>query len=213
MKRLLTTFLIGGIFPLAVAVLGASPIKEPAAIVRETSEKLVKIINEEAEALRKDPAKRNRLVYEVLLPVIDFDAFAQLTLGHHWRTATSEQRAKFVKEFKGMLIRTYTKYLADYSGTSVTIHPQKGPQDDKRQTIYTVISQPGASPIPINYDFRFSKGSWKAYNVTVSGLSLVHLFRTDFNQEISESSLDGLIARLAKTNLNSEQRNAPAAKR
>jgi phospholipid transport system substrate-binding protein len=55
--------------------------------------------------------------------------------------------------------------------------------------------------LPVDYSFWFNDGRWKAYNVTVNGLSLVHLFRTDFNREIRESSLDALIERLAKTNL------------
>ena len=40
-----------------------------------------------------------------------------------------------------------------------------------------------------------------AYNVTVDGLSLVHLFRTDYTREINETSLDALIERLSKANL------------
>ena len=93
MKKLLAAFLISGIFTPAVALLAAPTIKQPEQIVRETSEEIVRIINTEGEALRQDPAKRNRLVHEVLLPVIDFNAFARLTLGRHWRTATAEQRA------------------------------------------------------------------------------------------------------------------------
>jgi phospholipid transport system substrate-binding protein len=57
----------------------------------------------------------------------------------------------------------------------------------------------------VNYSFWFHDGKWKAYNVTVDGLSLVHVFRAEFNREISETGLDALIDRLAKSNLETTQ--------
>ena len=101
-----------------------------------------------------------------------------------------------------MLMRTYTKYLVDYSGVTVKIVPKKGAKSDpKRRVVYTEIGQPGKPPLPVDYSFWFNDGKWKAYNVTVDGLSLVHLFRTEFNREINETGIDALIDRLAKTNL------------
>ena len=40
----------------------------------------------------------------------------------------------------------------------------------------------------------------KAFDLIVGGLSMVKNFRTSFSQEISETSLDALIRRLASTN-------------
>ena len=101
-----------------------------------------------------------------------------------------------------MLMRTYTKYLVDYAGVTVKIVPKQGTKSDpRRRVVFTEIIQPGKPSLPVDYSFWFNKGKWKAYNVTVDGLSLVHLFRTEFNREINETSLDALIERLAKTNL------------
>ena len=196
-------FLLG--LALAIYAKGANAAAaalEPAEIVQETSEKILKILNKDAENLRNNPQEAQRLVDEVFLPVIDVKAFSKLTLSHNWSKASSEQRKRFIKEFKGMLMRTYTKYLVDYAGVKVKIVPKKAAKSDpKRRVVYTEIAQPGKPPLPVDYSFWFNDGKWKAYNVTVDGLSLVHLFRTEFNREVSDTGIDALIDRLAKTNL------------
>lgn len=178
----------------------------PNQIIQETSEKIIEILNQEAEQLQKNPEKMQRLVNEILLPVIDLNAFCKLILSDNWRKASPEQRQRFSREFKGMLMRTYTKYLVDYSGIEMRLVSKKGAQQNpKRQVVFTEVIQPGKTPLPVDYSFWFNDGRWKAYNVTVDGLSLVHLFRTDFKREINESGLDVLIERLAKTNLDTKE--------
>ena len=177
----------------------------PKEIVQETSEKILEIINKDAQELQNNPKEVERLVDEILLPVIDINAFSKLVLAYNWRKASVSQRKRFIKEFKGMLIRPYTKYLVDYAGTKVRLVPKKGSQQNpKRQVVFTEVIVPGTPPLAVDYSFRFNDGKWKAYNVTVDGLSLVHLFRTDFTREINETSLDALIERLSKSNLDRE---------
>lgn len=190
---------------LLVANTASATTPRPNQIVQETSEKILEIINNDAKELQDNPKEVERLVDEILLPVIDINAFAKLVLAHNWRKASVAQRKRFIKEFKGMLIRTYTKYLVDYAGTKVKLVPKKGSnQNPKRQVVFTEVTVPGTPPLAVDYSFRLKNGKWTAYNVTVDGLSLVHLFRTDFTREINDTSLDALIDRLSKANLTSE---------
>ncbi|HEX2243642.1 MAG TPA: ABC transporter substrate-binding protein, partial [Gammaproteobacteria bacterium] len=50
----------------------------------------------------------------------------------------------------------------------------------------------------VNYSFRFTDGQWKAYDMTIDGLSLVKNFRTSFDNEIERNGLDALIERLER---------------
>ena len=53
----------------------------------------------------------------------------------------------------------------------------------------------------VAYIFRKNKQTeWKVFDLAVDGLSLVKNFRTSFNQEIRETSIDALINRLENTN-------------
>lgn len=198
MKRLLLVLLLFVTFGLNAA---ETQVPGPEEIVQNTSTKVLEILNKDALALQNDPAEVERLVDEVLLPVIDFKSFSKLTLGHNWRMATAEQRKRFINEFKGMLIRTYTKYLVNYSGTNVRMLPSQAQQHDpRRRIVLTEVSQPGKPALAVSYSFWFNNGNWQAYNLTVDGLSLVHLFRTDFNREIDQTNLDTLISKLSNTN-------------
>lgn len=201
MQRLVLILLVFITFP---AQARAATTMQPEEIAKTTLERFFKAINQKGERLKHNPQGMQRLVDENLLPVIDFDAFSKLTLGHNWRKATPDQRRRFTQEFKGMLIRTYTKYLLDYSDAQVTILPNKEAQrDPKRQMVSTELSQPGKPPLAVNYSFWLNEGAWRVYNVSVDGLSLVHLFRTEFDREINQTSMDALIERLAKTNTES----------
>lgn len=203
---MIRTLFLGVIITAYTVGVGAAAAPEPAEIVQETSQKVLQILNKDAEKLRNNPQEVQRLVDQVLLPLIDVNAFSKLTLSHNWNKATPQQRKQFIQEFKGMLMRTYTKYLVDYAGVEMKVVPKKGSNTDpKRRVVYTEVIQPGKPPLPVDYSFWFNGGKWKAYNVTVDGLSLVHLFRTEFNREINERGLDALIDRLAKTNL--EEKN------
>lgn len=198
MRRLFLILLVFTVFPAAARAATTVP---PDEIVKSTMEKFFAVIKKDDESIERNPRDMQRLVDEILLPVIDFDAFSKLTLGHNWSKATPDQRRRFTQEFKGMLVRTYTKYLLDYAGTEVSILPKKEAQrDPKRQMVFTELSQTGKPPLPVNYSFWLNEGAWKVYNVSVDGLSLVHLFRTDFDREINQTGMDALIERLAQTN-------------
>jgi phospholipid transport system substrate-binding protein len=133
------------------------------------------------------------------MPVIDFEVISQLVLGTHWRTATAQQRERFKQAFKSMLARTYTKSLSDYAGTQVEVLPSRGEPRGEYRTVYTEIrTGHGQPPLSVSYSFRLSDGQWKAYDLTIDGLSLVKNFRSSFGDEISRHGLDALIARLER---------------
>ncbi len=172
---------------------------EPREIVQETSDRVLEIINTKGKELENDPQARARLVDQILGPVVDFEIFSQLVLGTHWRTATPEQRTRFMDAFKGLLTRTYTKSLSDYAGTRVRVLPDRGEQRDDYRTVYTEIrTSESRPPLSVNYSFRFSDGQWKAYDLTIDGLSLVKNFRSSFGNEINRHGLDALIERLER---------------
>jgi phospholipid transport system substrate-binding protein len=196
MTALLTGVLILVVVPGAIVSAAA---KSPQEIVQDTSDKVLKIINNRGKELEKDAEARIKLINKILMPAIDFQAFSQLVLGVNWRTATPEQRKRFMQTFKHMLVRTYTKSLSDYAGTEVTVLPPRGEQGHEYRTVYTEIrTGQSQAPLRVNYSFRFTDGHWKAYDMTIDGLSLVKNFRTSFDNEIERNGLDALIERLER---------------
>jgi len=176
--------------------------RKPEQIVEETSTSILKTINDENERLREDPTLINQLINDTVIPIIDLDSMGKLILGKYWKKASAEQRTSFVAEFKDMLIRTYAKYLVDYGNAKVNVLPARDKEQGKYYTVQSELDVGyGKPPLQVAYIFRKNKQTeWKVFDLAVDGLSLVKNFRTSFNQEIREASLDALIARLANTN-------------
>lgn len=176
--------------------------RAPEQIVEETSSSILSTIKEENDRLREDPTLINQLINDTVIPIIDLDSMGKLILGKYWKQASDTQRTSFVAEFKDMLIRTYAKSLVDYGHAKVTVPPSREKQQGKYYTVQSELDVgSGTAPLQVAYIFRKNKqAEWKVFDLAVDGLSLVKNFRTSFSQEIRETSLDALIARLASTN-------------
>lgn len=177
---------------------------EPDQLVRTTSEKIRDTLNNDGDRIRSDPEFLRQKIDEIVMPLVDTEAVAKLILSTHWRSASPEQRTRFVEELKGMLIRTYSKSIDDYSDVKVEILPPRGKESEGRRTVTTETSSSSSKPLQVDYRFRLKDGQWKAYDVVIDGLSIVKNFRTNFNEEIAKTSLDTLIDRLANTDTEEE---------
>jgi len=67
--------------------------------VQDVAQAMLKDLDADRASYRKDPSKVNALVEKNLLPVFDTEYSARLVLGKYWRTASPEQRDRFVKAF------------------------------------------------------------------------------------------------------------------
>ena len=176
--------------------------RAPEQIVEDTTATVLKTLNEDNDRLKEDPTLINALINDTIIPIVDLNSMGKLILGKHWKQASKEQRSSFILEFKDMLIRTYANSLADYGHAKVKVLPERGKQQGKYHTVQTeLVVGSGKAPLQVAYIFRNNKQKeWKVFDLAVDGLSLVKNFRTSFGQEIKETSLDALIARLANTN-------------
>src|SRR5262245_28291629 len=68
----------------------------PSELIESSANILLSGIDARRAEFRKDPTGLYKLVGETLLPNFDTPYSAQLVLGKHWRTASPEQRKRFV---------------------------------------------------------------------------------------------------------------------
>ena len=54
--------------------------------------------------------------------------------------------------------------------------------------------------MPVNYSLRKTPSGWKAWDVTIEGISYVKNFRNDFGAEVAQKGLDAVIQRLEAQN-------------
>lgn len=175
---------------------------EPQALVESVTEKVLEALKDYKTKEADDPGFLDQKIDELIVSQMDFEAMAKLVLGKHWRTATPEQRNRFVGEFKTLLIRTYRTSLAEYSNEKVGFLPfREGEQPEKLATVKSEIIRSNGPSIPINYSLRFKQADgWKVYDIGIEGVSLVTNYRSSFSREINQNGIDYLIDSLRQRN-------------
>jgi phospholipid transport system substrate-binding protein len=184
----------------------------PQDLMQKVAQELLDDLNANREAARKDPALLRSLVDRHLLPHFDTDYAARLVLGPHWKTATPEQRKRFVEAFYQSLLANYGDALLEFTADRMTILPYKGDPNATTATVRTEVKRSNGTPVPVNYSLRKTPQGWKAWDVTIEGISYVKNFRTDFGAEINEKGLDAVIERLESQNSKPTASSASAQK-
>ncbi len=178
---------------------------EPQQLVIETTDKMLAALKDKREELDKDPSLIYGMVKDIVLPHLDFVRMSRWVLGKHWRKASKEQKLRFVRAFRELMVRTYAVALLEYTDQKIEYLPLRDDPAKGDVTVRTQVKQSGKQPISINYSLWERKGEWKVYDIAVDGISLVANYRTSFNTEIKEKGLDALITRLEEHNANGEQ--------
>lgn len=178
----------------------AVPGPAPQELIETAARKLLEALDADRERARKDPAYVRKLVDEILLPHFDTDYSARLVLGKHWRTATPEQRQRFIDAFYQSLLRNYGSALAEFTADRMKILPFRGDPSKDQAVVRTEVKRSNGQRVPVNYTLHATPEGWKAWDVTIEGISYVRNFRNDVGAEIDQTGLPALIARLEKEN-------------
>jgi phospholipid transport system substrate-binding protein len=168
----------------------------PQELVENSAKRMLQELDANRATYTQDPAKLDALVANVLLPNFDTEYSARLVLGQTWRTATPDQRKRFVDAFYHSLLRNYGAALVNFTADRFVILPYKGDPNDTMATVRTEVKRSSGEKVPVNFSLRKTDGVWKAWDVVIEGISYVKSFRTDFGAEIQAKGLDEVINRL-----------------
>ena len=188
------------VLTLSLPLQAAGPVDTsgPGQLIDSAAQSMLKELDAHRAEYRKDPAKVEQLVDEVLLPHFDSQYAARLVLGTHWRTATPAQRERFIKAFYQSMVRNYGSALAEFTGERLKVFPAQLAPDAQRATVRTEVKRSNGDRVPVNYSVRKGDAGWKVWDVTIEGISYVKSFREDFGAEIDQKGLDAVIERLEK---------------
>ncbi|MFH2139679.1 MAG: ABC transporter substrate-binding protein [Pseudomonadota bacterium] len=176
----------------------AQDVATPDGLIIATVREVLAIVKQD-KAIVSDQARLLALVDAKILPHFDFKRMTQLAVGRPWRTATPEQKEALVKEFRTMLVRTYTKVFSTYVEPVVEVKSARMLGEDE-STVRSVIRVPDGRVVTVDYEMKKNDGKWQAFDVTVEGISLVTSYRGSFADEIKQVGIDGLIKTLADKN-------------
>ncbi len=172
----------------------------PDVLIKSTAQDVIEIVKQDKDIQAGNQKKILELVDAKVLPHFDFARMTQLAVGRYWRSATPEQKQALVTEFRNMLVRTYTKAFTVYRDQSIEFKPFEMAADATEATVKTTITKPGAPSIPVDYEMRKTANGWKAFDVSIEGVSMVISYRSTFGTQIDQNGIDGLIKMLSDKN-------------
>ena len=207
MFRILATLLAALVPALAAAQ------ESPDALVKRTTDEILTIIKADKDVQSGNTAKVVELAEQKVLPHFDFERMTRLAVGRNWAQATDAQKQALIKEFRTLLVRTYSTSLSQYRNQTIEVKPTKVAPADKEATVRSAVIQQGGPPIPIDYTMEKADSGWKVYDVVIDGASLVTTYRGTFNDQILKGGVDGLVKTLQERNRSPADAPKAAAKK
>ncbi len=191
----------GGVAAAGEGAASAQAQPGPSDVVETAAKSMLKDLDADRAAYRKDPSKVGALVEKYLLPHFDIPYAARLVLGRHWATATPEQRDRFSKAFYHTLVDNYGSALAEFTSDRLKVFPTKVEPNADRATVRTEVTRDNGDHVPVSYSLHKTDDGWKAWDVVIEGISYVKSFREDFGAAIDQQGLDAVIDRIEKGNV------------
>jgi phospholipid transport system substrate-binding protein len=172
----------------------------PDVLVRTLATDVLDTIRADKTLQSGDPSKLNQLVDQKILPYVNFEKMTQLAVGRGWRQATPEQRQALTREFRTLLVRTYSGAVSQVRDHQVQLRPFRMAAADTDVVVRTNAVASRGDPIQIDYRLEKTDAGWKIYDVNILGVWLVENYRNAFATEISQGGVDGLIKSLSERN-------------
>ena len=197
MKRLFKTilllsFILNTPFALAEAVV-------PVDIIKSITDEVLNRVESDKDQLKNNPGEIYDLVSDLVFPNFDFAVMSRFVLGSYWDQADVKQKGEFIDQFRKLLVRTYASALLEFSDQTIEYPTDRNVIKEKTAKIVQVVITQG-EPVTVIYRLHNTKDKWLAFDVSVSGVSLVKTYRGSFKSIIETEGLDQLINSLKEKN-------------
>ena len=184
------------VFLLIFGLAGVALAGEPTESIRQTTDKIIAILQDPAFQEPEKEPERKRLIRRAADERFNWREMARRSLARHWKKRTNEEKQEFVALYADLLERTYMNRIENYSGEKVTYDGERieGNYSLVNITVYTSQDL----EIPVQYRLKKRGSDWLIYDVLVEGVSLINNYRQQFNDIILKSSYEDLVEQLRK---------------
>jgi phospholipid transport system substrate-binding protein len=176
--------------------------QEPVEIVRQAAGKILGDLDQNRDQFTAQPQLLRDVVRADLLPLLDLEYSARLILGKAARGVTPEQLTAFSTAMSNVLINRYADGLLEFrSNDQLEVMPMKGDNNDKLTRVRTRVKLNNGGFAPVDYAFHKTAEGWKAFDVTVEGISYVITFRDQIVPRVQSEGIDKVTADIQAGNL------------
>jgi phospholipid transport system substrate-binding protein len=179
----------------ASTALAASPM----AAVQTTVDQVLSILRESDSVEKKIIDGKFERIKEVVDDAFDYEVLSRITLGRGWRQLNDLQKEQFAALYSELIERTYRNYISSYSNEDViyvkeTLLTEAGSRIPKAEVETQVMARQG--PVLVLYRLYEKNGKWLVYDIHGEGISLAQNFRTQFEEILHRSGVEGLLESL-----------------
>ncbi len=168
--------------------------QSPEEIIQSTAGEVLNILNDQKAYYRDHPEELEHLVNHRLMDLFDLDYAARLVLGRHGRSASAEQINAFGIAMRDLLVRRYSQGLLDFeSEDQLQILPLSGKNSDRLTRVRTRVKLGSGGFAPVDYAFRKTDQGWRAFDVSVEGISYITTYRNQIGPQVQQDGIDAVI--------------------
>jgi phospholipid transport system substrate-binding protein len=188
------------LFLMLVLAPAVSAQEAPDAMVKRVANEVQQIVKTDPKVQAGDQQRIREVIETKLLPNFDFEKMTALAMGRNWKQATPEQQKQLIDQFRALLVRTYSGALSQYRDQVMDFKPMRGDPNATDVIVRSEVIRTGQAPVQIDYGMTKTAAGWKVADVIVGGISLVTNYRDEFNEQIKNGGIDGLIKTLSSKN-------------
>jgi phospholipid transport system substrate-binding protein len=184
--RVITVILLSFYFNMAMGLTADE-------IVYETTQEVLNRLETDKNRLEKEPEYIQVIVSELIVPHMDFNTMAALTLGKHWKELTDIEQSCFSNNFKNLLIGRYAYILLSYRDQNIHYQSAMPIGEKDYVSIRQTLTRPDVKPLTLAYPMRPENDTWKVVDLVVDDVSLIRTYRKMFNKEIKAEGLNNFV--------------------
>lgn len=159
----------------------------------------LRIKNQRAE-IEANPAILEDIVYQELLPHVDYKFSAYKVLGKHFKDYSKVELNAYIEAFKIYSVSVFSNALRYYKDQEVIFEPSRRYDERKPVVVRALVNEDGNST-KISFMVRKSRrlNKWLLYDISAEGVSMVSTLQSQFSPILRKEGLAGVIAVMSKS--------------
>lgn len=186
----------------------ATELGDPAIFVRQFSAQAIDVLADK----NLSGERREQAFRELLTVGFDVKTISRFVLGRYWRKTTEAEREEFMGLFEDLIVATYSRRFADYSGQTLEVEAIRE-ENEKRAAVASRVLREAGEPIQIDWRLRRRGDSWRIVDVVVEGMSMVLSQRSEYAAVIKSDGgkIHGLLVKLREKTARARAANVQKA--
>lgn len=173
----------------------------PTAMLKGVTERVMKVLKENRDELQKNQNRIYGIVNQYIVPHVDFAEMGRWVVGRNaWNKASPAQQQNFVKEFSGMVVRSYAKSLLAFTDQTIEFLPSRSAGSQGRTQVSSVIKGGPRGDIHIDYRLIQTANGWKVYDIVIEGVSLAQGYHAQFSEKLKSGGIDAVVHSMQQHN-------------